>query len=52
MVKWNNEMRDMQISAMPMKLQKFLETYIPENLPENKPPYVWFDVYDIEEKRI
>ncbi len=51
-VKWNNEMRDMQISAMPMKLQKFLETYIPENLPENKPPYVWFDVYDIEEKRI
>jgi hypothetical protein len=51
-IKWNNKMRDMQISTMPMKLQKFLEEYIPANLPENKPPYVWFDVYDIEEKRI
>ncbi len=51
-IKWNNRMRDTQISSMPMKLQKFLETYVLENLPENKPPYVWFDVYDIEEKRI
>ena len=51
-VKWNNKMRDTQISSMPMKLQKFLEDYIPANLPENKPPYVWFDIYDIEEKRI
>lgn len=51
-IRWNNKMRDTQISAMPMKLQKFLEDYILHNLPENKPPYVWFDVYDIEEKRI
>lgn len=51
-ISWNNKMRDKQISKMSPKLQAFLEDYIPENLPENKPPYVWFDVYDIEEKRI
>ena len=51
-IKWNNKLRDMRISEMSIKLQKFLEDYIPANLPANKPPYVWFDVYDIEEKRI
>jgi len=51
-IAWNNSMRDMRIGSMSMKLQKFLEDYIPANLPENKPPYVWFDVYDIEEKRM
>ncbi len=51
-IAWNNKMRDKQISKMPAKLQEFLEDYIPENLPKGKPAYVWFDVYDIEEKRI
>jgi len=51
-VAWNNKMRDKQISKMPIKLQEFLEGYIPQNIPENKKVYVWFDVYDIEEKRI
>ena len=51
-IAWNNKMRDKQISKMSMKLQVFLEGYIPANIPEEKKVYVWFDVYDIEEKRI
>jgi hypothetical protein len=51
-IAWNNKMRDKQISKMSIKIQEFLEEYIPQNIPENKKVYVWFDVYDIEEKRI
>ncbi len=51
-IAWNNRMRAKRVTDLPMKLQKFLEGYIPECLPEYPPVYVWFDVYDIEEKRI
>lgn len=51
-IAWNNRMRDKAISKMPAKLQEFLEDYIPANLPHDKIVRVWFDVYDIEEKRI
>lgn len=51
-IKWNNKHRDMRISEMPDKLQEFLEGYIAENLPKGRPVYAWFDVYDIEEKRL
>lgn len=51
-IAWNNRMRDKSISKMPIKLQVFLEDYIPQNLPTDKQVRVWFDVYDIEEKRI
>lgn len=51
-IAWNNQMRDKAISKMSSKLQEFLEDYIPANLPKDKPVRVWFDVYDIEEKRI
>jgi hypothetical protein len=51
-IAWNNRMRDKTISKMPMKLQAFLEDYIPTYIPKDKPVRVWFDVYDIEEKRI
>jgi hypothetical protein len=51
-IAWNNRMRDKTISRMPIKLQAFLEDYIPQNLPKDKPVRVWFDVYDIEERRI
>lgn len=50
-VQWNNKMRDMRISEMPVPLQMFLEGYIPEVIPANKQVRVWFDVYDIEEGR-
>ncbi len=51
-IRWNNKYRDMRRSEMPMELQEFLEGYIPEFIPANKPVYVWFDVYDIEEQRM
>ena len=51
-VQWNNDLRDMRISSMPIELQEFLEGYIPENIPAGKIVRVWFDVYDIEEGRI
>ncbi|MFK7851087.1 MAG: DUF5069 domain-containing protein [Akkermansiaceae bacterium] len=51
-IAWNNKMRDKRISKMPIHLQEFLESYIPENIPSDKIVRVWFDVYDIEEKRI
>ena len=51
-VAWNNQMRDTRISDMPIKLQVFLEDYIPECLPAGRVVYHWFDVYDIEEERI
>ena len=51
-VAWNNKMRDMRISEMPMPLQMFLEGYIPQYIPAGKIVRVWFDVYDMEEGRL
>lgn len=51
-VVWNNRMRHMRPCDMPPELQVFLEGYIPQNLRKNRPVYVWFDVYDIEEQRL
>ena len=51
-IAWNNKMRCTRLCDMPIELQEFLEGYIPQFIPKNRPVYVWFDVYDIEEKRI
>ena len=51
-IQWNNKMRDMRLSEMPVPLQVFLEGYIPEYIPAGKVVRVWFDVYDIEEGRL
>jgi hypothetical protein len=51
-IQWNNDLRFKRISEMPIELQEFLEGYIPENLPEGRVVYYWFDVYDIEEERL
>lgn len=51
-VLWNNKMRHTRPCDMPMELQVFLEGYIPKFIRANRPVYVWFDVYDIEEQRI
>jgi hypothetical protein len=51
-IKWNNDLRYKRISEMNDRMQEFMETYIPENLPKGKIVYHFFDVYDIEEKRI
>ncbi len=52
LVQWNNDLRYKRISELPIELQVFLEGYIAEFIPEGKVVYNWFDVYDIEEKRI
>ena len=50
-IQWNNDMRGKRICELPVALQEFLEGYIPQFIPANRPVYVWFDVYDIEEER-
>jgi len=49
---WNNKMRCTRPCDMSLELQVFLEGYIPKYLRKNRPVYVWFDVYDIEEQRL
>lgn len=51
-LKWNNAMRDTRLSDMSLQAQQYLEEYIPKFVPNHHPVYVWFDVYDLEEKRI
>lgn len=51
-VAWNNKLRATRLCDMPIELQQFLEDYIPKVVPKNRPVYVWFDVYDLEEGRI
>jgi hypothetical protein len=51
-VQWNNRLRGLRLSEMPLPLQEFLEDYIPRFVPNHRPVYVWFDVYDLEEKRL
>ncbi|SLM47184.1 conserved protein of unknown function [Nitrospira japonica] len=50
-LKWNNTMRDMKLSEMSLQAQRYLEEYIPQFVPPPRPVYVWFDVYDLEERR-
>ena len=51
-VLWNNDLRYKRISELPTELQVFMEDYIPENLPQHRPVYFLFDVYDLEEGRL
>ncbi|GJL48996.1 DUF5069 domain-containing protein [Candidatus Nitrospira salsa] len=51
-IKWNNQLRGMRIGELPDDAQEFLEDYIPQHVPSNRPVYCWFDVYDLEEQRL
>ncbi len=51
-VVWNNKMRYTRLCDLPPEAQVFLEGYIQKCVPRNRPVYVWFDVYDLEEERI
>lgn len=51
-VQWNNQLRYTRPVDMPADVQMFLEDYIAEFVPKGRPVYVWFDVYDLEEKRL
>jgi hypothetical protein len=52
-IKWNNELRYKRLGELPDKLQEFMETYIPENVPQELIRHIryFFDIYDCEEKR-
>lgn len=51
---WTNARRETKLSDLPGSLQAYMEDYIVSELPKGSLPFikVWFDVYDIEEKRI
>jgi hypothetical protein len=51
-ITWNNQQRDLHISALPPQIQEYMEDYIAKYIPRNRVVYHWFDVYDIEEQRI
>ncbi|MCK9589491.1 MAG: DUF5069 domain-containing protein [Terrimicrobiaceae bacterium] len=51
-IRWNNDLRAKRVSELPDGLQEYMEDYIPKFVPRNRPVYVFFDVYDLEEQRI
>lgn len=51
-VVWNNKMRTMTVADLPPETQVFLEGYVDEFVPRNRPVYYWFDIYDLEEQRL
>ena len=51
-IRWNNELRGKRLCELPDEVQEYLEDYVREYVPRNRPVYVFFDVYDLEEQRI
>jgi hypothetical protein len=51
-IRWNNDLRAKRIADLPDGIQEYMEDYIPKFVPRNRPVYVFFDVYDLEEQRI
>lgn len=51
-IAWNNMERELRLSELPPQLQEFLEDYIAKFVPPDRPVYRWYDVYDLEERRI
>jgi Domain of unknown function (DUF5069) len=51
-VVWNNRLRDQRLSDLTPELQELMEDYVAVSVPRNRVVYHWFDVYDLEEKRL
>ncbi len=51
-IRWNNDLRGKRLSELPDSIQEYMEDYAPKFVPRNRPVYVFFDVYDLEEQRI
>ncbi|MDB6019327.1 MAG: hypothetical protein JWR19_3816 [Pedosphaera sp.] len=51
-IQWNNQQRDTRLSDLPAEVQEYMEGYIEQYVPRNRPVYHWFDVFDLEEERI
>ena len=51
-IRWNNELRGKRLCELPDGVQEYLEDYVRDFVPKNRPVYAFFDVYDLEEERI
>ena len=51
-VVWNNKLRDQRLSDLSPRLQEYMEDYIASSIPAHRVVYRYFDVYDLEERRI
>jgi Domain of unknown function (DUF5069) len=50
-VKWSNDLLYKRLSEMPDQIQLYMDDYMAENIPGRHITY-FFDIYDIEEKRM
>lgn len=50
-IRWNNDLRGKRLGEMPDGIQEYTEDYVPKFVPRNRPVYVFFDIYDLEEER-
>ncbi len=51
-IRWNNDLRGKRLSELPDGIQEYMEDYVQEFIPRNRPIHAFFDIYDIEEQRI
>ena len=51
-IRWNNDLRTKRLVDLPDSIQEYMEGYVPQFVPRNRPVYVFFDIYDLEEERI
>jgi len=53
-LRWTNSWREKKLSDLDDRLVLFMEDYVAENCPPGSWSHIkrWFDIYDIEEKRI
>ncbi len=51
-VVWNNRQRDLSLSDLPPQLQESMEDYVQKYVPRHRVVYRFFDIYDLEEKRL
>ena len=51
-IRWNNDLCGKRLCELPDGVQEYLEDCIPQCVPRNRPVYVFFDVYDLEEERL
>ena len=49
---WNNQQRDQRLSDLSPGLQEAMEEYIQKHVPHHRVVYHFFDIYDLEEKRL
>lgn len=49
---WNNQQRELRLSDLSPELQEYMEDTIASGIPRSRVVYCFFDVYDLEEKRL